>query len=267
MKSTTYHLRGGGNVRLQSPWFNIIYVFIVITAILGIAYFVYNTINTFINSGGSTTPLTLTPAQTRQAIDSNLPILSAILDDEFSAVVQSYKDRGASVFQDDRYNPEGYDLSAPREGLIFMPVVVDDSFMDAFYQASYTAYSVAELESSFNGAWVLNMERGALGSHFKIRYVNLNGISIEDEMNHLREFQGLGGEDSLIAAQGTDTRGNTVMQGTKIIGETTYYWKIAACPFNAVYSTNWLPDNAVYISCTVATFDFYTGGDVIRPPQ
>jgi len=260
----SYKIRGGGRNQLRSPVLIVLYCLIVIVGI-GLAGLAVNKVSDMLSNSGLKNPVTLTPAQTREAIDGRLPILLDILDLEFVDVTKMFEEAGHTIFQDDRYVPDSTDPGAKKTGLISMPQIVTMDFMTGFYESTYNAYSIEELEQYFNGTWVLDMARGDLGSQFKVRYMNLNGVSVKEEMQHLAVLQGLTGEGVELLAQGADTRGNIVMQGTKTIDEIVYYWKIAACQFNEVYVAKWLPDNAVYISCTIADFDFYTGTDTITP--
>lgn len=208
-------------------------------------------------------PVTLTEQQTRTAIDAGLPKLFSIIDVDFAEIISTMEDAGEVIFTDERYNPESIDPSAIKVGFIRMPKEVTADFMTGFYGGTYNAYQVDVLEDYFNGAYTLDMSDGSLGIWFKLRYMNLCGESVDAEMQHLLTLQGLTGEGVTVIASGSDPQGNKVIQGTKEIDEETYYWKIAACRFNQVYTVTRLLDNAVWISCTIADFDFYTGGDVI----
>jgi len=262
LKSSTYAIRGGGARQKRSP-VTLAVVVIVIVIGVGLTIFATQNILTTLLNAGQKNPITLTETEARSAVDSNMPVLLNIVNSDFDAVTQSFIDGGNNIFQDDRYVPDSVDPTAARKGIIRMPAGVTADFMTGFYEGTYNAYTPDELQQYFNGSWVLDMTRGDLGSSFKVKYVNLNAKSIADEMSHLAGLQGLSGTGVSITAQGTDPRGNTVIQGTKAVDNAIYYWKIAACPFNEVYTAKYIPANAVYISCTVATFDFITGSDPI----
>jgi hypothetical protein len=109
------------------------------------------------------------------------------------------------------------------------------------------------------------MTRGDLGTLYKLRYVNFNVSSIGAEMDYLAGVQGIGGEGTTLVNEGSDSRDNKVRQGMLAIGDTVYYWKIAACPFADVYTAKSIGDDSVYISVTMSTYNFYTGADTITP--
>jgi hypothetical protein len=261
--SGNYHIRGGGKLQIKSPAFIIVYGLILVAALALVAV-ALNSLLTTLSSGADRNPITLTQAETRAAIDENMPILINNLDKKVSDAVKDLSGDGRTIFQDERYVPDPIDPTAKGQGIIFMPQSVTDEFMGGFFEGSYVPYTPGELQEFFNGAWSLEMMRGDLGGHHKLRYVNLNAVNVRDEMKTLADFQGLSGEGSTIAAEGTDPRGNFVIQGTKAVGERIYYWKIAACSFNEIYRGRSIPNNAAYVSCTVSDFDFYTGSDEIK---
>ncbi|MCL1891056.1 MAG: hypothetical protein FWG00_03430 [Coriobacteriia bacterium] len=261
--SGNYHIRGGGKLQLKSPAFIIVYGLILVAALALVAV-ALNGILTTLSNGADRNPITLTQAETRAAIDENMPILVNNLDKKVSDAVKSLSGDGRTIFQDERYTPDSIDPTAKGQGIIFMPQSVTDEFMEGFFEGSYVPYTPGELQEFFNGSWSLEMARGDLGAQHKLRYINLNAASVKDEMKTLADFQELSGEGITIAAEGTDPRGNFVMQGTKAVGERIYYWKIAACSFNEIYRGRSIPNNAAYVSCTVSDFDFYTGSDEIK---
>ncbi|MCL2756625.1 MAG: hypothetical protein FWD43_00905 [Coriobacteriia bacterium] len=261
-RGSSYRIRGGGRSRLKSPLFIISYCFVVILGVL-MSWYVLQQAYIKLTTNETNNPVTLTEQQTRTAIDAGLPKLFSIIDVDFAEIISTMEDAGEVIFTDERYNPESIDPSAIKVGFIRMPKEVTADFMTGFYGGTYNAYQVDVLEDYFNGAYTLDMSDGSLGIWFKLRYMNLCGESVDAEMQHLLTLQGLTGEGVTVIASGSDPQGNKVIQGTKEIDEETYYWKIAACRFNQVYTVTRLLDNAVWISCTIADFDFYTGGDVI----
>jgi hypothetical protein len=234
--------------------------------IFGIAIFIFGITKVIagLSETSGSTDIGLTTAQTREAIDKQLPVLANVVEASFEDQVATLQTNGQHVLINDRYVPESPDVGAQGREIISLPSAVSDEFIQGFYQGTYNAYSPQELKDNFNGAYVLSMTRGALGAWNKIKYVNLNATSIDDEITRLRAVQELNGDNVVVSAQGTDSRDNKVIQGTKGIGDRVLYWKIAACPFNEVYNADSINSSAVYITCTVATYDFYTGQDTIK---
>lgn len=262
----SYRIRGGGggNYNPRSPVLLGASLLLVIIGVVIMGFGLNNVLGSL--SGGSTTAdFELTSEETRTAIDSHIPVLIDYVDytiEDATAVISESQ----FVYTNDRHTPDSPDASAANIELVSMPQEMSSEQMEGYYSGSYNAYSLEELGEYFNGSYVLDLARGELGSWNKLRYVNFNSTSIEDEMAHLAEFQGLTGETVTISAEGVDTRGNLVIQGQKVIdGEVVRYFKIAACPFKDLYNASSLSDTSVYITCTVADYDFFTGADEITP--
>ncbi|MCL2529317.1 MAG: hypothetical protein FWE41_03180 [Coriobacteriia bacterium] len=268
VKQSTYKIRGGGRkwgVFAKSP---IAIIAAVLFLAVGIGV-VYSAANSFMNTfsiGGGGVQFELTPEETRQAIDSRLPILIHYVDFTIEDTLWTLTEAGHNVFANDRYQPDSLDTGAVTSELISMPKVMTEEQMTGYYEGGFNAYSPEELTEYFNGAFILDLARGELGSWNKLRYVNLNATGILAEMEHLANLQQLSGETVTISAQGIDSRGNHVIQGAKVIdGERILYFKIAACLFKDVYYVKSLSNDSVYITCTVATYDFFSGVDTITP--
>jgi len=269
VKQSTYKIRGGGRkwgVFAQSP---VAIVAAILFLAVGIGV-VYSAANSFMNSfstvGGGGVEFNLTKEETRQAIDSRLPILIHYVDFTIEDTVWTLTEAGHNIFANERYQPDSLDTGAVTSELISMPQEMTEAQMNGYYEGGFNAYSPDELTEYFNGAFILDLARGELGSWNKLRYVNLNAAGILAEMEHLAALQQLSGETVTISAQGIDSRGNHVIQGAKVIdGERILYFKIAACLFKDVYYVKSLSNDSVYITCTVATYDFFSGVDTITP--
>jgi hypothetical protein len=266
----SYRIRGGGAGHVKSPILTIFSGLVVAIGIVALGFLLYQAVTT-IPTLGATESITLTATETRSAISERIPKLSGLIHEEFEAVESSARTEGASVFSNPSYRADAPGIVSTPETpavaheIVYLPKNASESFITGYYEGSYNAYSPVELQDFFNGAWVLDMARGEIGTMFKMRYVNLNATGIADEMDWLAAFQGLDGDGATVSARGRDPRGNDIVQGTVNIDGTIYYWKIAACNFNEVYSAKRIPSTGVYISCSFATYDFYTGGDKITP--
>ena len=263
-----YKIRGGGRRRgimTRSP-VAIIAAALFLAVGVGVVFYATNSLMGAFSTTGTGTEFNLTKAQTREAIDRRLPVLIYYVDLTIEDTVASLTDAGHFVFSNDRYQPDSLDTGAVTGELVSMPRDMTSEQMSGYYEGGFNAYSVEELTEYFNGAFMFDLARGELGSWNKLRYVNFNATSIEDEMTHLATLQQLSGDTVTISAQGTDSRGNRVIQGQKVIdGERVLYFKIAACLFKDVYFLKSLTGDSVYITCTVATYDFYSGVDTIKP--
>lgn len=265
-RQSGYKIRGGGGRKFNSP---ILIALCAVLVIVGAGVMIY-TVNNLINSLSSTSNevgFELTATETRSAIDSRIPTLIDYIDygieDATAALSESQ-----FIYTNDRYSPNNPDVTAVNTELVSMPNEMSTEQMEGYYSGEYNAYSIEELSEYFNGAYVLDLARGDLGNWNKLKYINLTATSIEDEMSHLADVQGLTGDTVTITAQGADSQGNLVIQGQKVLeGERILYFKIAACPFNEIYNAESIGSSSVFISCTIATYDFYTGYDEITPVE
>ncbi|GHT79103.1 hypothetical protein FACS1894104_3250 [Actinomycetota bacterium] len=262
INSTTYRIRGGGSAQRKSPALNVVLAAVVVIGVIVLGYGLYNIAGMLAGTGGGES-IELSTAQTREAIDRRLPLLTNLVDADFDGTQAALAEAGQNLFVNARYIADSPDAGAAGRELISVPNPMTEEQIQGFYEGTYSAYSPNELKELFNGAYVLDMTRGDNGAWDKLKYVNFNATSLEDEMSHIRTLQDLTGDTAVVAAQGTDTRGNKVVQGTKAVGDRIFYWKVAACPFSEIYSAAKLSGTAVYVTCTVATYDFFTGADTI----
>ncbi len=264
-KQSTYKIRGGGHKQRLSPRSPVLIVASVILVVAGIGIFIslLNNVTNSASAGSSGYEFNLTTTQTREAIDARIPVLLNYVGASIEDTLASIAETGQYLYTNERYQPDSPDTGASGSETVSMPLEMSAEQMTGYYEGGYNAYTPEELAEYFNGSYTLDMARGELGSWNKVKYVNLNATSIEDEMAHLAEVQLLTGESVTVSAQGVDSRGNYVIQGQKVEGEQVFFFKIAACPFNEVYSAQALSDASVYITCTVANYDFFTGADTI----
>lgn len=262
-QKSSYKIRGGGNFSFRSPALLVVCALLVLA---GLGILIYG-LSTFFDAFSTTSPnsgVEVTTAETREAIDSRIPVLLDYVDTSIEDTTAAITESGQFLYANSSYQPDSPDIGAAGNELVSMPQEMSEEQLAAYYESSYSAYSIKELEQYFNGMYVLDMARGDLGSWNKLKYVNLNASSIEDEMAHLATLQGLVGDTVTVSAQGLDSRGNKVIQGQKAMdGNRVLYFKIAACPFSDIYSISTVSDASVYITCTLASYDFFTGSDTI----
>ena len=265
---SNYRIRGGGKAQrysLRSPVF--LFLSLILVAVgVGVSIFGISSIAGSVSNNSTGYEFNLTPAQTREAIDSRIPILVNYADTSIESTIEYQVNLGQFVYPNSRYQPDSPDPDAVSGELVSMPQEMTEEQMEGYYQGAYNAYSPEELATYFNGAYVLDMAHGELGGWNKLKYVNFNAASIDNEMEHLASIQGLSGDTVTISAQGVDSRGNRIIQGKKVVdGEWVLFFRIAACPFNEIYNASTLSEASIYITCTVASYDFFTGSDVITP--
>ncbi|MDR1088897.1 MAG: hypothetical protein LBL23_06495 [Coriobacteriales bacterium] len=267
-RQSVYKIRGGGSrqhFNPRSPAFIVASALLVVIGI-GIFIFAINSLTSSLSDQTTGVEFNLTTTQTREAIDSRIPVLMNYVDYDIAGIGTALTESGQLIYTNSRYQTDSPDMSAEGSEIVSMPGQMTEEQMIGYYEGSYNAYSIEELVQYFNGMYVLDMARGDLGSWNRLKYVNFNATSLEDEMTHLADIQQLSGDTIEISAQGIDSRGNRVVQGQKAVNEErVLYFKIAACPFKDVYTVQTLSDASVYITCTVATYDFYSGADTITP--
>lgn len=209
-------------------------------------------------------PVTLTASETREAIDSEMPTLIDYLGGSAEDAGIVFTESGWNTVVSGRAAADNLDRSATSGEIIHLNSSVNPDILDqGYYEGGFDAYDYDELQQSFNGAWVLDIAQGDLGSSAQIRYVNFASDSLQDELEHLRTLEGLD-ENAVVDSEGTDEFDNTYIQGYSVIADTTYYWKLIGVPFADYYrgkDRRDLPPTAVFVKCTVATFDFYGAGE------
>ncbi|MDR1358005.1 MAG: hypothetical protein LBJ48_01420 [Coriobacteriales bacterium] len=265
-RQLVYKIRGGGSKQRFDPRSPALIAASALLVVIGIGIFIFAINNLTSSLSGQTTGVefNLTTTQTRDAIDSRIPMLLDYIDSDIAGIGAALTESGQLLYTNDRYQTDSPDMSATGSEIVSMPMQMTEEQMIGYYEGSYNAYSPEELAQYFNGAYVLDMARGDLGSWNRLKYVNFNATSLEDEMTHLADLQQLSGDTVSIYAQGLDSRGNRVVQGLKVINEEReLFFKIAACPFKDVYTAQTLSDASIYISCTVASYDFFSGADTI----
>ena len=267
-KKSAYRIRGGG--RQQKVFGSIPVLLLAGLLCLGLGvWLVYKAVtgaDSLLVIGTSAPTFELTQAQTRDAIDRRMPVLIDFIDYSIDDTYWSLVEAGLETFSNDRYSPDSPDADAEFGELILMPQEMTDEQMVGYYEGGFNAYSPEELTQYFNGAFMLDMSRGNLGNWQKLRYANLNAAGIWEEIDHVAELQQLSGDTVTITAHGIDSHGNYITQGQKVIeGERILYFRIAGCLFKDVYSVKTMSADSVYITCTVATYDFFIGTEDITP--
>jgi hypothetical protein len=220
--------------------------------------------------------IVLTPAETREAIDSQLPRMLDYINSSVDEANAAFVEAGWNVVIDQRVSTNNLDRSSAGNEIIHLSPSVDQAVLDrGYYEGEFNAYDFDELQQSFNGAWMLDISRGDRGTYLQIEYVNFAASSLDEELEHLRALQGLDGENSAIDSRGEDEHGNTYIRGYSVIGGseateeaeavegTMYYWEVIGIAFGDYYGgqdRRDLPPTAVLVKCRLANFDFYGAG-------
>jgi hypothetical protein len=237
---------------------------VVIAGIGLLAFLFTGPLQEFLGDKPKANTITLTTAQTREAIDSEMPRLIDNINYSAEEAYAVFTEAGWNVKLSDRMTSDDPDKSATGGEVIHLAPSADLAVLDqGYYEGGFDAYDFEELQESFNGAWMLALSRGDMGAYSQIKYLNFAATSLEDEMAHLRTLQGLNDDSSAVDNEGIDEFGNAYVQGYTVVGETTYFWKLVGIAFSDYYrgqDRRDLPQTAVFVKCTVASFDFYGAG-------
>ncbi|MDR1421509.1 MAG: hypothetical protein LBI64_01430 [Coriobacteriales bacterium] len=263
MHDTSYRVRGGDLKYRRTPIITILLALVVIAALAAAFYFLTNFVRAFVAEGPNEKVITLTTDETRSAIDSQMPTLTGWVSSSPDDAFDSFQETGWNVYINERFTSDNPDNTAYGKEIILLPAGETEATLTGYYEGGYNAYDFDELQSGFNGAWMLDLTSGDMGSFAQLKYVNLNSDGLVAEMQHLLSIQSLSGESTIVDQSDVDDYGNTFQKGYTVIDETTYYWEIIGIAFDDYYSGSdrrSLPDTAVFLKLKVATFDFYGVG-------
>jgi hypothetical protein len=261
----SYHIRGGGTRHnRRSPLMTILMAVVILIGI-GLLWFSLTSVSrSLLSDKPEETVITLSAIETRTAIDEQMPRLIDYIDNSPEGTYAAFTEAGDNAVMDPRVSANNPDKTAVGNEIIHLSSSVEQSALEqGYYEGEFDAYNFDELQQLFNGAWMLDISQGDLGSFVQIEYVNFAAESLDREMQYLRGFQGLADENSVVDTQGTDTHGNTYIQGYSVIEEITYYWQLIGITLKEYYGgqdRRDLPDTAVFVKGKVANFDFYGAG-------
>jgi len=269
MHESGYRIRGGGGGRLSSsPIITIIATVIALAAVVIIAWFGFGAAKDFVTGEPPEQIILVTSAETRTALDSELPLLPAALwqdpDDYYNSCIEA----GWNIVLVDRKTAKNPDPTALGKEIVHLKAGVSQDILKGYYESEFNTYDFDEMQEYFVGSWMLDLQTGNSGRFCEVKYVNLATDGVLPEMEHLLAIQGLtfqglpdtNAENYKVYVNGTDDHGNTIMRGSFTNGDVTYYWETIGCPFEDYYGgkdKRTLPDTAVFVRLRVATFDFY----------
>ena len=96
------------------------------------------------------------------------------------------------------------------------------------------------------GGWRITVDLSSY-QDMKVRYTDFDATSIEDAIIKAVHDQGFDGSNAEMLKEGVDESGNTYKNGTIVINDETYFWRVSAVKFKDAYSIEGIPDSAVYV--------------------
>jgi chemotaxis protein histidine kinase CheA len=260
LDDNSYKIRGGGKRHNKATPVLTILIAVVIIAGIGVLGFALSrALTELLVEKPADNVITLSAADTRAAVDSEMPKLVDVIWQSPDEAMATFVEAGWNVFSNAR-NSDNPDGTSQGSEIIHLNAQGTEDSLKGYYESEFNAYDFDELQTNFNGGWMLDLSSGERGRYAQVKYVNFSAESLEDEMEHLRSLQGLSEGSSIIDAQGLDEFENTYIQGYTVFGDTTYFWKLIGIGFNDYYrgqDKRNVPDTCVYMKCTIATFDFY----------
>lgn len=246
--SSTYAIRGGGRSVERTPLsMALIVLVMVIALVIAIIGFQW-VFSAFSSDETVEDSVALGEETTRETIDASLPLLKDIIGLDDDGIVSKFEEDGLSIFE----KPVSDESSNVGKELIRLPENVDVATVATYYATGLDSYSVSDLATFLNGAWFLETASSGDQRTLKVKYANLSAVSLETELSALKTQQGFDGETAETTDSGTDDTGNLYESGTLIIDDTTYYWRVAACPLSEVYSFEGTTDSMVYAGATLS---------------
>jgi hypothetical protein len=264
-----YRIRGGGTRHYRpNPLLVGLVAVVVIAGIVLLSVGLRNAFEALLVEKTEVSVVTLTPSETREAIDSQMPHMFDYRDSGVESAYASFVEAGWNVVIDPRASSNNPDKSAAGSEIIHLSPGIDQTILDhGYYQGEFDAYNFDELQQSFNGAWMFDISRGDMGFYLQLEYINFASASLSDELERLRASQGLADENAVIDSQEVDDYGNNRIRGYSVIDEVTYYWELVGISFEEYYGgqdRRSLSETSVFVKCRIANFDFY---GVSTPPS
>jgi hypothetical protein len=263
---SSYHIRGGGTRHnKRTPALVIVVAAVIIVAVVLLGALLINMYTTMVDKSTVKPVVTLTAAETRAAIDAQMPRVVDHTKSNATDVYNALAANGWSVYLNSRATED--DPNNAGGEIIRLDPAVSADVLNGYYSGEFNSYDFDELQKSFNGSWFLDISHGGQGALAQLKYINFAAEATSNEADplkaellHLKSLQGLEGEGVVVLNEGVDDFGNTFIQGTITVGDTKYYWKLVGIALNEYYGgkdKRDLPSTAVFVKCSVSTFNFY----------
>ncbi len=215
----------------------IVVCLIVIGVVIG-AILLYNALDTVL--GASAREEAALEENLTRDVSYDVPSLTELswLDDE--DMQQTFVDEGFTTFVTS--DPEDY----PEGGFELVKLPSDVSLEEGqeMYDRGIENLSAPDAALLLKGAWFLDVDRSeSLSIH--VSYADFSSATIENAIDSAITAQDFNIDEASVAED--DSMGNIYREGTVEVGETTYTWRVSACPLTDVYSISGLPDTSFYV--------------------
>lgn len=133
--------------------------------------------------------------------------------------------------------------------IIKLPDGVDLATAAAWYAQGVENLSTANAVRFLNGSWTISL---TVDTEYdcRLRFALFGAGGESAAVTNVQSSVGLA--DATVTAEGTDSSGNTYVEGTFDKDGETYNFRIAACPLSDVYSVEDLPSDSTYVVVTVS---------------
>lgn len=211
--------------------------FVVVAAVIG-GIFLYNVIDDVIKAPEREAEIAQENITREVSLD--LPVLKDIIQLDDATIHTSLEEAGHTLHNlKDAEAPEGSGLD-----LIKLPEGVSTIDAGISYSKGIKNLSSAEAARLLNGSWKLSVEREDFVD-MRIRYADFASGSVEAAVQNAVIAEGL--EEWSSGELDVDDSGNTFLSGQIVVGETTYNWRVSACPLSEIYDIADFPSTAAYV--------------------
>ena len=136
------------------------------------------------------------------------------------------------------------DKQAGGTDLIHLPEGIDVTSAAAWYAQGIDAIDAADAARLLNGSWRVTLSSSS-AYDCRLRYALFNTPDQQSAVDTTRQAVGLA--EASTTDQGTDSYGNTYVEGTYDADGVQRTWRVASCPLSSIYANDGLPEDASYV--------------------
>jgi hypothetical protein len=138
-----------------------------------------------------------------------------------------------------------------------IPDGMSEDVLSTYELAGISSLSIDDAATLLRDSWVITSVDNQNGHLLQLKFSDFTSGSETLVIRNHGELQGFSGDNSTVLLSGTDENGNTYSYGSLTSSDgSTLYWRVASCPLDEVYNVDALPNDAMYVGITVATYPF-----------